>query len=73
MDGREIDMYRIEEAVRALLDNTPIKQMALEKASRIRMVSEVFYREFHFPSLCEFSLPFPYGLSSSVEISEKSI
>jgi len=35
MDGREIDMYRIEEAVRALLDNTPIKQIARrQKISR---------------------------------------
>lgn len=28
MDKREIDMYRIEEAVRALLDGIPIKQIA---------------------------------------------
>ena len=31
MDKREIDMYRIEDAVKAILDNTPIKQIARQQ------------------------------------------
>jgi hypothetical protein len=31
MDQRELAMYRLEEAVKALLDNTPIKQIARQQ------------------------------------------
>ena len=47
MDKREIDMYRIEDAVKALLDNTPIKQIARQqKISKNKLKCESLCYEF---------------------------